>query len=92
MIIIMRATLHDHAPGTYYGHWLAENARKHAAKRRSIARNEAAVPPGIATFDVAERDLPRNRAPARWKFVCRPKRKIRAPNEVARFDHAAHGF
>jgi hypothetical protein len=32
MIIIMRATLHDHAPDTYYGHWLAKNARKHVAK------------------------------------------------------------
>jgi len=28
----MRATLHDHAPNTYYGHWLAKNAGKHAAK------------------------------------------------------------
>jgi len=32
MSIIMRATLHDHAPNTYYGHWLAKNAGKHAAK------------------------------------------------------------
>src|SRR5205814_2073408 len=31
-IIIMLATLHDHAPNTYYGHWLAKNAGKHAAK------------------------------------------------------------
>jgi len=28
----MLATLHDHAPNTYYGHWLAKNAGKHAAK------------------------------------------------------------
>jgi hypothetical protein len=26
MIIIMRATLHDHAPNTYYGQWLGGNA------------------------------------------------------------------
>jgi hypothetical protein len=32
MIIIMRATLHDHAPNTYYGQWLAQNAGKHGAK------------------------------------------------------------
>jgi hypothetical protein len=32
MIIIMRATLHDHAPNTYYGQWLAQNAGKHATK------------------------------------------------------------
>jgi hypothetical protein len=28
----MRATLHDHAPNTYYGQWLAKDARKRAAK------------------------------------------------------------
>jgi hypothetical protein len=32
MSMVMRATLQDRAPNTYYGHWLAENARKHAAK------------------------------------------------------------
>jgi hypothetical protein len=32
MIIIMRATLHDYAPDTYYGHWPAKNAGKHGAK------------------------------------------------------------
>jgi hypothetical protein len=32
IIIIMRATLHDPAPNTYYGQWLAKKARKHAAK------------------------------------------------------------
>jgi hypothetical protein len=29
---IMRAILQDHAPNTYYGHWLGKNARKHAGK------------------------------------------------------------
>ncbi|MBS0527356.1 MAG: hypothetical protein JSS04_27265 [Proteobacteria bacterium] len=33
----MRAILHDHAPNTYYGHWLAKNARKHPAKWGAIA-------------------------------------------------------
>ena len=32
MSLIMRATLHDPAPNTYYGQWLGENARKHAAR------------------------------------------------------------
>jgi hypothetical protein len=32
MSIVMRATLHDHAPNPYYGHWLGEKARKHAEK------------------------------------------------------------
>jgi len=85
----MRATLHDHAPNTYYGHWLAKNAGKHMAKWRAIARKEFGASAGVATFDVAERDFPGNRWPARWKFVCRPKRKICAPGEGARFhdDH-----
>jgi hypothetical protein len=76
MIIVMRATLHDHAPNTYYGHWLAKNAGKHRAKYGAIARNELVASPGVAPFDVAQRDFPGNRPPARWKFVCRPKRKF----------------
>jgi hypothetical protein len=36
----MRATVHDPAPNTYYGHWLAKNAGKHAAKQEAIVRNE----------------------------------------------------
>jgi hypothetical protein len=41
----MRATLHDPAPNTYYGHWLAQNAGKHAAKWEAIARNERVASP-----------------------------------------------
>jgi hypothetical protein len=85
MTIIMLATLHDHAPNTYYGHWLAKDARKHAAKMGAIARNEHAVSAGVATFDVPQRDFPGNRSPACWKFVCRSKRKINEPGEVACF-------
>src|SRR5690242_8988769 len=35
-----------------------------------------------------------NRSPPRWKFVCRPKRKICAPSKVrtSSDDHAAHRF
>jgi hypothetical protein len=85
MNIVMRATLHDPAPNTYYGQWLAENARKHAAKRGAIARNETVASAGFVTFDVPERDFPGNRSPARWKFICRPKTKICAPGELTRF-------
>jgi hypothetical protein len=60
----MLATLHDHAPNTYYGHWLARNARKHAAKPGAIARNELVVSAGFGTFDGAARDFPGNRSPA----------------------------
>jgi hypothetical protein len=42
----------------------------------AIAHNERVASAGFATFDDAARDFPMNRAPARWKFVCRPKRKI----------------
>src|SRR3954468_2166631 len=74
-IIIMRATLHDHPPNTYYGQWLAKNAGKHAAKWGAIAHNESIANLGVAPFGVTERDFPGNRSPARWKFVCRPKVK-----------------
>jgi hypothetical protein len=55
-VIITRATLHDHAPNTYYGHWLANNAGKHAGKRGAIAHNETVASPGVAPFDVRARD------------------------------------
>src|SRR4051812_23666202 len=77
----MCATLQDHAPNTYYGHWLAKNAGKHPAKRGAIARNELVASPGGATFSGAERDFPGNRWPTGWKFVRRAKRKICAPGE-----------
>jgi hypothetical protein len=60
----MRTTLHDRAPNTYYGQWLAKNARKHPAKRGAIAHNELVASPGVAPFDVAERD---SRGIARWR-------------------------
>jgi len=90
----MLATLHDHAPNTYYGHWLAKNAGKHAAKWGTIARNELVVSAGVATFGVAERDFPGNRSSARWKFVCRPKEKSahQAKWRASSDDHAAHRF
>src|SRR4051812_14477420 len=80
-VIIMRATLHDGAPNTYYGQWLAKNARKRAAKRGAIAHNETAASARFVTFDVTGRDLPGNRSPACWKFIYRPKRKTCAPGE-----------
>src|SRR3954451_12396633 len=84
-IIVMRATLHDGAPNTYYGQWLAKNAGKHAAKRGAIAHNELAASPGVAPFEVTGRDFPGNRSLARRKFICRLKTKPCAPGEVARF-------
>jgi len=47
----------------------------------AIAHDELVASAGVGTFDVPERDFPGNRAPACWKFVCRPKRKICAPDK-----------
>jgi hypothetical protein len=42
----------------------------------AIAHNERVASARFGTFGAPERDFPRNRAPARWKFVRQPKRKI----------------
>jgi hypothetical protein len=42
----------------------------------SIAHNERVANARFGAFDVPERDFPGNRSPARWKFMCRSKRKI----------------
>jgi hypothetical protein len=82
-IIIMPATLHDHAPNTYYGQWLGKKALFPGLESPAIAHNEPAASAGFVAFDVPERDFPGNRPLPRWKFVSRPKRKICAPGEVA---------
>ena len=91
MIIIMRATLLDHAANTYYGQWPGEKPLFPDFESPAIAHNELVASARFAAFDVPERDFPGNRSPPRWKFLCRPKRKICAPGEGARFsDKAAH--
>src|SRR6185437_16159253 len=44
----------------------------------AIAHNELAASAGFVTFDVSEREFPRNRSPPRWKFVCRPQKNLRS--------------
>jgi hypothetical protein len=89
----MRTTLHDLAPNTYYGQWLAKNARKRAAKQGAIARNETVASRGVAPFDGAERGFRRNRSPARWKFSVGQKEKSARQAKCAfSDDHAAHRF
>jgi hypothetical protein len=78
MIIIMRAILQDHAPSTYYGQWPGGNRLFAALEPPAIAHNALVVSAGVVTFDVAEREFSGNRPPPRWKFVCRPKRNLRA--------------
>src|SRR6185312_16711657 len=85
MSIIMRATLHDRAPNTYYGQWPGEKPLFAGLESPAIARNELTARAGFVAFDVPARDFSANRSPPRWKFVRRPKRKICAPGEGARF-------
>ncbi len=84
MIIIMRATLPDRAPNTYYGRWRGEKALFPGLESPAIGHDELVAGAGVEAFDGPERDFPGNRSPPGWKFVCRPKRKIRAPGEGAR--------
>ena len=63
-IIIMRATLHDHVPNTYYGQWLPEKPLFAGFESPAIAHNELAARAGFVAFDVPERDFPGNRSPA----------------------------
>jgi hypothetical protein len=84
MIIIMRATLHDRAPNTYYGQWPEGEAAVSGLESPAIAHRELVANARFGTFDVPERDFPGNRSPACWKFVCRPKGKICARGEAAR--------
>src|SRR6185312_14295298 len=79
MSIIMRATLHDRAPNTYYGQWPGAKAVVCGPRIAAIAHHEPAARARFGTVHVPERDFPGNRSPPRWKFVCRPKRKICAP-------------
>jgi hypothetical protein len=65
MIIIMRATLHDPAPNTYYGQWPGEKPLFPGRQSPAIARNERVGGAGIATFDGPQRDFPGNRPPLR---------------------------
>jgi hypothetical protein len=89
MSIIMRATLHDHAPNTYYGRWPGKKAAVSGFQSPAIAHDELAASARVVTFDVRERDFPGNRSQPRWKFVSRPKRKICAPGVDARGHEAA---
>jgi hypothetical protein len=81
----MRAILHDHAPNTYYGQWPGGKAAVSGLRSPAIAHSELAASARFVAFDVPERDFPENPSPLRWKFVSRPKRKICAPGELARF-------
>jgi len=83
---IMRATLHDRAPNTYYGQWPGEKPLFPGLESPAIAHHELAASVRFGAFGVRSEDFPGNRSPPRWKYVCRPKkRKICAPGEMARF-------
>src|SRR6185312_4578575 len=82
---IMRATLHDRAPNTYYGQWPGERPLFPGLESPANAHHELAARAGFVAFGVRSEDFPGNRSPPRWKFVSRPQRKICAPGEGARF-------
>ena len=89
----MRATLHDHAPNTYYGQWPGEKPLFPDFESPAIAHNELVASPRVVTFDVPERDFPGNRSPLRWKFLCDQKEKsARLAKRASSDDHAAHRF
>ena len=88
------ATLHDHAPNTYYGQWPGEKALFPGLELPAIALNERAASAKFGAFDVPERDFSGNCSPPRWKFVYRPKKKFRpatAPFADRDGDDAAPG-
>jgi hypothetical protein len=62
---IMRATLHDRAPNTYYGQWSREKGAVSGLDSPAIGHNELAASAGFEAFDVPERDFPVNRSPPR---------------------------
>jgi hypothetical protein len=80
MSMIMRATLQDRAPNTYYGHWLGEKPLFPGLESRANAHNGIVTSPGFGPFDDPARDFPMNRAPQRRKFPRRPKRKCVSPS------------
>jgi hypothetical protein len=90
----MRATLHDHAPNTYYGQWPGEKPLFPGLESPAIAHNALVASTRFVTFDAPERDFPGNRAPARWKFVGRPKEKSarQAKWRASGDDQAGHRF
>jgi len=51
MIIIMRATLHDHVPNTYYGQWPGEKALFPGLESAAIAHSELVVSARVVAFD-----------------------------------------
>jgi hypothetical protein len=50
----MRATLHDHAPNTYYGQWPQEKPLFAGLEPPAIAHNELVARAKFPTFDVPE--------------------------------------
>jgi hypothetical protein len=94
-IIIMRATLHDRAPNTYYGQWSGEKPLFAGLESPAIARNELVGSAGFVPFNVPERGFPRESLAAALEIcVSTKKEKNCAPGGVARFQRRlrAHRF
>ena len=84
MSIIMRATLHDPAPNTYYGQWPGRKSRcLRASNRRPLPMMSALRAPDSWPLTFRSEISQRIARRCSWKFVCRPKRKVCAQGGVA---------
>ena len=93
MIIIMRATLHDHAPNTYYGRWPGEKAPFPGLESPAIAHNELVASAGFVTFDVSRARFPSESLAAALEIcVSTTKNYLRVWRSALSYNHAAHRF
>ena len=93
MSIIMRATLHDHAPNTYYGQWPGEKPLFAGLESPANAHHELAASAGVVNFDVPEWGFPRESLAAALEISVSTKKKksARLAKWCASSDnHAAH--
>src|SRR5262249_10527084 len=73
--LIMRATLHQGASSTYFGHWPALIPKEWGRKVRSIAQNALAERAGSGAVQTGDRDSLGNRIAVGQKFILCPKDK-----------------
>jgi hypothetical protein len=73
---IMRVSLHQRAPDTYYGQWPRKKAAVCCLESPAIVHNDLVALAGSGAFDARERDFPANRAPPRGKFAFGAKKKM----------------
>jgi len=90
----MRATLHDHAPNTYYGQWPGEKPLFAGLESPANAHHELAASAGVVNFDVPEWGFPRESLGAALEICVSTKKEksARLASGASSDDHAAHRF